>query len=214
MKRSFARRWNAWKCGWLALGVFWVLQPGLGLEAADDPKGDPAAETTATESTETAPPPVEAPPPPPETIPLEEITVQSQDALQQIRELEPPEKKPELLTSIVEQLPETSRSLDQIDQEIQSITKSGRVGRRIRRIEDEMSIVTKQLDSWQESLVTEIREIQDRLAKLDQTEILWKSTADSIAEEKGAESLNESIGAVLDAATKTRGSLTLSLIHI
>lgn len=123
---------------WLALGVFWFLQPGLVLEAADDPKGDPPEETTSTESTEKAPPPTEVAPPPVNTIPLEEITVQSQSALQQIRELEPPEEKPELLTTIVKQLPEISISLDNIDLETQSIVRSGRVGRRIRRIEDEM----------------------------------------------------------------------------
>jgi len=196
--------------GWLALGFLWFSQPCLGQGAAEKAADDPPAETTTEEPAEDVPPPApEDSPPPIETIPLAEITIESQNALEQIHKLGPGDEKPELLATIAKNLPANKESLAKIEIEIQSIISSGRIGRRTRRVEDEIAVVSNRLEDWQNQLVSETKDFQERLAKLKETRTLWENTRDAFAKEEGAATLNESIGAVLDATTKTTEALTL-----
>jgi len=196
--------------GWLTLSVLWLSQPCLGQETAENATDSPPAETTTAETAEDVPPPEpEDSPPPIKTVPLAEIAIESQSALEQIRKLGPGEEKPELLATIAKQLPANKESLASIEIEIQSIISSGRIGRRARRVENGITAVSNRLEDWQNQLVSVTRDLQERLAKLKDIGTLWENTRDAIAEEEGAATLNESIRAVLDATTKTTEGLTL-----
>ena len=116
-------------------------------------------ETTATESdsapsTETTGEPSETPPEAegtapedqPETIPLEEVAVRAQAILETLLTAGVDVKRPAILEAIQEGMPGVDSDLDSIAQELDSIADSGRVGRRLVRIDDELNATGRQLD--------------------------------------------------------------------
>ncbi|MEZ5278334.1 MAG: mechanosensitive ion channel [Opitutaceae bacterium] len=187
-----------------------VLLPVVA-QQPDPPKADPAGSTTTDaqaavrdQESDALANPEQAPE---KTIPIEEIAVRSQAAVQDVLKLGSDDERAPLLESVRQDLPELQKTLEQVSLEIESIVQSGRVGRRLRQIDDQLGTARKQVDDWQTDLVDLTRDLQDSLAQLARIEKLWTSTREAIAGEEGAALLLEQIDAVLAQTAESKATV-------
>lgn len=191
----------------LLSAILILLSPAYGQadKVASTESESAAATETADENSESPTEPVETTPQPespPNVIPLEEVAVRAQAVLETILVDEAGTERPAILDAIQQGLPTVTSDLDAITREMESIQDSGRIGRRLLRIDDELNAIERQLDEWSNQLVDLTRTYQEDLSDINTAAELWSNTQASVTEQDGSESLLEQIDTVIVAIQK------------
>ncbi len=184
----------------LSLVLFLALPGYSQKEGADQSVSESAAETTetATES-KASPTDGEKASPAKKVIPFEEVASRAQNVLEVIITTGGETKRPVIFDTIAKDMPLIMIELGEVATEVDSIRTSGRVGRRLQRIDDDLSATHRKLNTWSKDLIDLTREYQDGISSLNDALELWSNTRESITNQEGSETLIETVDTVISS---------------
>ena len=162
-----------------------TLSPGQESDPvhSESPQAD-SAPSSKTNGTSGEPAPLEI-----KAIPLEEIVVKAQEAVETFAGQSENLKPARSLQSIKDDLPEIARDLGRIADDIGGIDNASRAGRQLTRLESELNNLQNRLKGWQGELTDRLRAIQVRLSALAEARTLWSNTRQSLSNDEVAASL-------------------------